>query len=318
MALTGAQFAAMQAALGSAFRTPAMLRRMLRIRLEVDLDMVAGGDNYGDVLFELITWAESEGRVSELLEKAIEEKPGNVDLQRFVEDYRAVAAKSPPGSVDLSSWVTIHDQGAEGTVAAMATVTAMEASLARQGDPELLSTRWLYWKAKQHDELRGAEGTWLTAVVYCAERFGVPVESAWPYVAGDRGAPPETLDGTFYMARFFRLESLDEVSGQLDLGRPVVAGVNVYGATWFLDQTVASGAIPPPAKDAAIAGAHAVTFVAFRPDDGTLRFANTWGTSWGDAGFGTFGLDSAEAHVVPAQLWAVDVPAAPDQPVLPP
>jgi hypothetical protein len=146
--------------------------------MDVDLDLVAGGDNYGEVLFNVITWAQSEGRIDELLEKALAEKPGNLDLKRFVEQFRAQEAKAVPGALDLSSWVTVHDSGAEGTVAAMATVTAMETSLARQGDPELLSTRWLYWKAKQHDELQDAEGTFLTTVIYCAEPFGIPLESA--------------------------------------------------------------------------------------------------------------------------------------------
>jgi hypothetical protein len=305
----------MQAALGSAFPSHGMLRRMVRVRLEIDLDLIAGGDNYGEVIFELIKWAESEGRVAELLEKAREEKPGNPDLQRFVDDFRAQAAKSPPGSVDLSSWVTIHDSGAEGTVAAMATITAMEASLARQGDPELLSTRWLYWKAKQHDELKSAEGTWLTAVVFCAEQFGVPLESAWPYVAGDSGDPPKTIEGASYRARFFRLESLDELAEQLALGRPVVAGVDVYSENWFQGDAASSGAVSPPPEDARLVGGHAVTFVGFRPDEDTFRFANTWGTSWGDAGFGTFTRDSADAHIQAALIWAVDVPVEQGAPV---
>ena len=74
MRLTGAQFATMQSALASAFPSPGMLKRMLRIRMDADLDVVAGGENYGDVLFNLITWAESDGRVSELLEQACAEK----------------------------------------------------------------------------------------------------------------------------------------------------------------------------------------------------------------------------------------------------
>ena len=299
----------MQAALRGAFPTPAMLRQMLRFRMDTNLDQVAMGGNYDEVLFELITWAEAEGRVPELVESAVADKPGNQNLKVFAVDYRAAAAKSPPGSVDLSPSVTIHDTGAEGTVAAMATVTAMETSLTWQGKPQLLSTRWLYWKAKQHDELHAAEGTWLTTVIYCAEQFGVPPESAWPYVAGDRSEPPPDVTGPFHRLRSFRLESLDDVPKHLAAGRPVVGSVQVFQETWFGASTPQTGVIPAPPPEPTLTGLAAVTLVGFNPNDDTFRFANTWGTAWGDAGFGAMDRVSADAHLGAGDLWAVEVPS---------
>jgi hypothetical protein len=308
--LTGAQFATLQSALGSAFPSPGMLRQMLRVRMDVTLDLVAGGSNYGEVLFNVITWAESEGRVDELLEQALADKPGNPDLKRFVEQFQAEAAKTPPGVVDLSSWVTIHDSGAEGTVAAMSTVTAMETSLARRGDPQLLSTRWLYWKAKQHDELHGGEGTFLTTVIYCAEQFGVPLESVWPYVPGDKGEPPKGADSATYSLHSFRVDSFDGIPEQLGVGRPVVVAVNVYSESWFDDKVSATGRIPSPPPNPRLAGGHALTIVGYNPEAGEFRFANDWGTSWGDAGFGTMHRKSATAHVNVEQMWGIEVPPA--------
>jgi effector-associated domain 1 (EAD1)-containing protein len=67
---------------------------MLRVRMEINLDLIAGGSDYSDVLFNLITWAESEGRVDELLEQAVAEKPGNPNLKRLVDRSPTQAART--------------------------------------------------------------------------------------------------------------------------------------------------------------------------------------------------------------------------------
>ena len=195
-------------------------------------------------------------------------------------------------------------------MAAIATVTAMETSLARRGDPQLLSTRWLYWKAKQHDELHDGEGTFLTTVIYCAEQFGVPLESVWPYVPGDKGDAPEGADDAGYSLHSFRVESLEGIPDQLGLGRPVVVAAEVYSESWFTDDVTATGRIAKPPANPRIAGGHALTIVGFNPDADEFRFANDWGTGWGDAGFGTMDRESATAYVNVEQMWAIEVPPA--------
>ena len=97
------------------------------------------------------------------------------------------------GPLDLSQWVRIRDQGQEGSVAGLAVVTAMEASLARQKRqkrPVTLSARYLYEKAKSMDRFGPkTEGTDMAAVLYVAETFGAPSEERWPYMAGSRHLP---------------------------------------------------------------------------------------------------------------------------------
>ena len=52
---------------------PSMLEHMLRIRMEIQLEQVVGGEDYGESVFKLITWAESEGRVEELVRARYDE-----------------------------------------------------------------------------------------------------------------------------------------------------------------------------------------------------------------------------------------------------
>jgi hypothetical protein len=212
-------------------------------------------------------------------------------------------------AVDMTAFVTIHDQGAEGTSPAFAVITAMEAALASQKTPALLSTRYLYEKAKLHDELdRQSEGTWMSAVLYVAQQFGVPLESVWPYSAGNRKLPKGTtwavLDQSSprFRVRSYQLSSFEEIATQLRQGRPVVAGIRVYKSTLITGQF---GTLP--GKSEVPLGLHAVAIIGWNRSDGSLTFANSWGTNWGNVGFGHMSVEVAKALLITDQLWGIEV-----------
>jgi hypothetical protein len=309
--LTGQEYWQLQQALLSAYPGQAMLKQMMRFSFDVGLEEVAGGANYSEIVFNLIEWSESEGKTAELVAKASQQKPGNEDLKAFAEAYEQSRRARPPEEVDLSTWVTVHDSGAEGTVAGIAVASAMEISLGRQGKPGLVSARFLYEKAKKHDEAGLSEGTFLTSVLYVAEQFGAPPEGAWPYRAGDRDLPPgQTWDqleaAATYRARSFRLGTSDDIPAELSKGRPVVGGVKVFQETWMSAAAAATGRIEPPPPDATLIGGHAIAIVGAKPRDGSIRFVNSWGTGWGDGGFGDMSKESLEAHLEQDQMWAVE------------
>ncbi|MEM7129361.1 MAG: SUMF1/EgtB/PvdO family nonheme iron enzyme [Chloroflexota bacterium] len=62
------------------------LRRMVRIRLDIRLDEVAGGENFADVVYNLIDWAEQTGRVERLVAEAYRFNSGNQRLRRVAEE----------------------------------------------------------------------------------------------------------------------------------------------------------------------------------------------------------------------------------------
>lgn len=218
--------------------------------------------------------------------------------------------------LDLSQWVTVRDTGAEPTAAAAAAVTAVETVLARRGQQVQLSIKALYDRAKQHDETdASSSGTWLNAIVYVAEQFGIAVEgraAAPGRPASPRGRQPRaTPDGSDVVhPRFFRLAGLDEIPEQLARGRPIIAACRIY-ASWFRDANVAKTGmlLPPRAKDQ-LEGISVVTVVRFDPNDASYRAAFNWGTGWGDAGFATLSAEVAQALLVPEMLWAVDLPGS--------
>jgi hypothetical protein len=91
MQLKGIELRQLKKALLSAFPDPATLEQMVRFGLDQNLDSLATG-NYDNVVFKLIEWAESKGKLKELLTAACSEdfggNPGNPDLAPFCEQLR--------------------------------------------------------------------------------------------------------------------------------------------------------------------------------------------------------------------------------------
>lgn len=87
--LIGGQFQQFYEALLSAFPNSATLRRMIRFKLNENLDELATGENYSEVVFKLLEWAESQGQLQVLLTGALEQNPGNPKLRSFSEQIRS-------------------------------------------------------------------------------------------------------------------------------------------------------------------------------------------------------------------------------------
>lgn len=81
--LTGSQVKQIREALLSAFPTRDLLAMLLREELDVALNAIAGGDNLNVLVFHLVQWAESTGRVGALLQGAYAQNPGNPDLKQL-------------------------------------------------------------------------------------------------------------------------------------------------------------------------------------------------------------------------------------------
>ncbi|HEY6643729.1 TIR domain-containing protein [Povalibacter sp.] len=229
---------------------------------------------------------------------------------------KLIVARMPP-PVDLSNFAHIRDTGPEGTIAALAAVTAMEVAFAQSGSLVQLSERYLYQKAKHHDEAASAEGTWMTTTIYVAEQFGVARLSLWPYRTKERPADItwDELDTSAagHKASFHRLAGIDQIYPSLRAGRPVLASVSMTGKEWDTPRAARQGVIEvTPSPDRRQDGTGAIAIVGFNPAAGMFRFANCWGDSWGDKGFGTMSVDTARTIIDARNMWAVEALAASD------
>lgn len=87
MPLTGKQFKQIQEALLSAYPSQELLRQMMRVEMEENLDAVAGGPNLSAQVFSLISWAEAHGKLAMLVQAAHRGNPRNPALHALAMDY---------------------------------------------------------------------------------------------------------------------------------------------------------------------------------------------------------------------------------------
>lgn len=68
-----------------AFRRKAELEQLVRFGINENLDLIAGGSDLREITFNLIQWAESCGKLRELLKAARQQNTGNVRLSEIVQ-----------------------------------------------------------------------------------------------------------------------------------------------------------------------------------------------------------------------------------------
>ena len=84
--LTGPQLKQLHETLCSVSQSDANLQQMVRFHLDKNLRAIAGGNNLGELVFDLIKWAEQQGKVKELINAAQFYAPGNPRLQVFIRE----------------------------------------------------------------------------------------------------------------------------------------------------------------------------------------------------------------------------------------
>ena len=93
MQLSGKQIKETQEALLDAFPAKDELRMMVRIELDETLDGIVDGANQRVVIFNLVTWAERNGRTNDLVQGAYNHNPGSPALRRLMPAWRGAAPR---------------------------------------------------------------------------------------------------------------------------------------------------------------------------------------------------------------------------------
>jgi len=217
---------------------------------------------------------------------------------------------SLPNPVDLREWFPpIEDQKALGSCTAQVGVGLVEYYAKRAfGNYIDLSRLFLYKTTRNLIHLVGDTGAYLRSTMGALVLFGVPPEEHWPYTdrKPDFDKEPPAFCYAFaqnYQAiRYFHIDrpkmttvdNLEQIKMFLACGFPQMFGFTVYSSIWDVGE---DGKIPYPHDERAIGG-HAIVAVGY--DDsieiknpcggkatvGALLIRNSWGTGWGDKGYG--------------------------------
>ncbi len=200
-----------------------------------------------------------------------------------------------PAHVDLRDTghldFPIYDQGQLGSCTANAIAAGIRfAELAeREPHPVEPSRLFLYFEERRREGTIGQDaGAELRDGLKVA-KAGYPDESLWPYDIGAFATTPPPA--AYAAARHDRVTRYARVptsplamKGALVLGFPVVVGFSCYAGIES-DQAARTGLVPMPGPREAPIGGHAVLLVGFDDTARLWHCRNSWGESWGEAGY---------------------------------
>jgi C1A family cysteine protease len=206
------------------------------------------------------------------------------------------ALQALPAKVDLRPQCPpeVYDQGQLGSCTGNAIAGAIEFDRIKQKlAPVFTPSRlFIYYNERvMEGTVNSDSGAQIRDGIKSVGKQGAPPETDWPYViAKFKTKPTASVYKTalqYKVVLYQRLvQNLNQMKGCLAAGYPFVYGFTVYES--FESQAVASsGVVPMPAPKEQVLGGHAVMAVGY--DDSQNRFIvrNSWGSSWGMAGYFT-------------------------------
>ena len=153
-------------------------------------------------------------------------------------------------------------------------------------------------------------GAWPISTLRVSRGWGTVTEDVFPYVGEPDKWPPKEPPGIDQIAkkrrtnRYQRIRTADECfRGTYSKAGAVNASFEIT-KEWF---DAPNGVIRMPAANEPIVGCHDVAIIPIPRDErpGYLCFANSWGTDWGDRGFGYLSHEFFDRYMVESWfMWA--------------
>lgn len=245
---------------------------------------------------------------------ALRDAPDHRDLGLGSFPARLVALTPP--SVSLGDWLgPVRDQGSLGACSAFA-ATAMREFLWRRYNhfekrpraakiDAIFSPLFLYYKERELDGSLGSGdcGSYPRTSCRALNEFGVCLETEDVYAPANfqRAPTPTELASAlpFQCGAYHRIAAVQDMRLCLASGYGFLVSIGVY-SSFESEEAASTGLIPiPNTSGEQLLGGHEVFAVGF--DDavkvpgagatGAVKFQNSWGAGWGQAGFGWLGYE---------------------------
>jgi len=217
------------------------------------------------------------------------------DTSRFdLASYHTGGATDAPSEycIDTKPW-RVHDQEGEKSCVGYATSSVREHYARIKRLNVELSPLFIYWFARSMDAMTFQDGgcriinalTSLGTYGVCEEQYH---KSVWGtnddvFVAPNTAAMVSAR--SFLVAGFTCVPNIISIKECLSHDNPVVAGIPVYESLETKDVNW-SGIVPVPGPGEKLLGGHAIALVGYDDKTQRVKFQNSWGTGWGDKGYG--------------------------------
>jgi C1A family cysteine protease len=222
----------------------------------------------------------------------------HADQAGLLADRRATV----PTSRDLrADWWKVGDQGSSGSCVGWATADSVLrwhfVQSGRLEQHEKLAPRFTWMASKETDQFHSAPTTFIEAAgtsiktaLDVSRKYGAVREKVLPFSSGALFTGQEKAfdarAAQFKISSYFNLSlrrpsDIEEWRRWLAQNGPILTRLNV-DRTWN-DARDTGGNLDTYRRETA-GGGHAVALVGYTPDRFIVR--NSWGTTWGDKGFG--------------------------------
>ncbi len=198
-----------------------------------------------------------------------------------------------PASADLtSSCPPVYDQGQLGSCTANAIAGAFQFDEIKQNEPNTVPSRLFiyYGERAMEGTVSTDSGAQIRDGIKVVASQGVCPETEWPYDIQKFAQKPSQkcfADAKKYTAVTYQrlIQDQNTMKGCLAEGFPFVFGITVYQSMMSNDVTK-TGIVPIPTTQEKSLGGHAIMAVGFDDKTQCFKFRNSWGTGWGDGGYG--------------------------------
>jgi C1A family cysteine protease len=240
-------------------------------------------------------------------------------------------ATALPQTVDLREWCSpVENQGGLGSCTAHAGVGVVEYFQNRAFGKYLEGSRLFVYKATRNlMQVTGDTGAWLRNTMGALVLCGVPEEKYWPYT--DAQPDFDTEPPGFVYAVADNYEALQyfchDPLGANVAGAAVLTSVKDYLAAGIpsmfgfwgfpsFESSDVKGGIPYPCPGESAQWGHAIVAVGYddgkkitntscnKTTTGALLIRNSWGTGWGDQGYGWLPYDYV-VNKVALDFWSL-------------
>lgn len=238
--------------------------------------------------------------------------PDALDFRDF--NYGAVVdtTRKLPKAVDLTNLMPpVYHQGNSSSCVAQAVAAAMYYNFVKNNvTPEALSRLFIYYNTRaMENSIDLDQGCQIRNAIKSVANIGAPNEKLWPFIPVRYKDKPvqKAYDHakTNLVSSYSRVnQNLYELKYCLASGYPVVFGIAVY--TSFTFSTVEkTGIVYLPKKGEKLLGGHAIVLTGYNDDTKRFTFRNSYGTSWGNKGYGTISYDYVTSQNLADDFWVI-------------